>query len=1534
MGSFDRQGRSQKSAVSPRELLSGASTGASGSPALFAPIAIDLGAKHTGCFFPGIIGPPNQTDPAEGSRGLVVEVDQNAFTLMMTERRARRHQRRAYKRRRLAKRLVCLWLEPQFVKLESEDRIRCERFLRGLMNRRGFTYLSLDERIRGDELERALPMLEAAHLLGNHPTVAAWLTEAASDPKVAEQVLQHELFRTVEVNRRSKKRLSAALQKMLDASGQTQDGDIIKAARESLLKVLDYLTAVAQAPQTGHKHRSEYFRDIESDVTHTAEGRYVSNLLGLTPKSLSNLVGHISNWDLRALRSYFHDPSRKCLEKLDPVRFHRAWLQFFRRWSLAGERPERRQDFAEKRRRWVQRLQEIPKGERGELWKLLTETDPNETIPPFESQGNRRPPRCQSLLLCPDSLDKHYPPQAEGQPPQWRVWAQRLAQHNPSLLEDLESIARADARCLGRVPMPARGAKWHELSASDQQVLLEETQKRWYDARLLQRVLERHQELDPYRLRSIVSRTAASNQADALATLTRHIGDHQVDAFLEFACCFYDETRKARRGIWLPGNAKLLRVCNAHPPHKRKIEDLLVAQIITRSSAPPPRLGQTVRDAVGNTSVQPPPELQGARTRSLRTLLNRMADGVKQYSGDLKYWYRAALAKKQAEQPKPLDPPEQEAFELYAWAQAAARQLAGRLGLSESAIEHFDNPYSLAQLHQILFAGVSGFASTCKACTHENFWRSVVDSQGRANAARLPAHSIRPIDGAVAKALEAKARQVAREFANALSNEEIPPGVLLHVPILLEENRFKFRQELAEIKGIGQGKKGKQPAQQAAQNVATHEPWKGKYERIREDGGGLCPYCGGVVGEDGEFDHIVAQAVTTDYEGYGFDSEANLIYAHSSCNQSKGKNLYSLENLADAWLREQFQTTDRNEIEEEVRKLVEPWLEERLNRRAFDQLEKPLQRAIRHALFVDHLRGHVLQRLAMQNVARVNGTQRWFGQILIDRISALLKKNGRVDLNGVNFSLHRVPAYEVKALRDNLAKVEPRLKKPGEQGPYSHVIDAALCYAVATTQPQVRQLLGLSSIEHLAEFISPARALALLPDQVRIARVQRRPIYEKKHPWHRPLFKANPLGERFVPLNVTRDGGLFPGFSAQADKPEHSTVNHPKQQKAASNLLRLLWPVLANPPGEVDPSSPNLLEQIAELARRNPEGVIRLHVDKTKAFRHWQECRHKPDDQLARILDALAYRVQRQNLEEIFFGEQGSVSPDKILAKEYFSFEVKLPGLPKTTVTLPCRRAWEALLRDPDLEPHLRSGKKLVKKSNAGELPENAVAIDWDAVVARHFQRPAATRRHRRVRQVFALPRLADASGGFRVERRGFEGSVFQLLQVEEGAYAGFTADAKKPHGFNPSRPVLLPVLARSKSLTPIERTQGASAVVRFNEPKLFESDLLRENGIERLEVLPGTRPRRQVRMRIRREKLQVLMGKEVDAFSLEHSTLLIGKDHKRQLAKLLQEATKISALAPRKDQVEVDGWDRDCIELSWTAGTGAQKKGDANSQQ
>jgi hypothetical protein len=53
------------------------------------------------------------------------------------------------------------------------------------------------------------------------------------------------------------------------------------------------------------------------------------------------------------------------------------------------------------------------------------------------------------------------------------------------------------------------------------------------------------------------------------------LSGHQLEEFLEFANRYYQETAKAKNGLWFPENA-LLERADLHPPMKNKILNVIV----------------------------------------------------------------------------------------------------------------------------------------------------------------------------------------------------------------------------------------------------------------------------------------------------------------------------------------------------------------------------------------------------------------------------------------------------------------------------------------------------------------------------------------------------------------------------------------------------------------------------------------------------------------------------------------------------------------------------------------------------------------------------------------------------------------------------------------------------------------------------------------------------------------------------------------------------------------------------------------------
>ncbi len=113
----------------------------------------------------------------------------------------------------------------------------------------------------------------------------------------------------------------------------------------------------------------------------------------------------------------------------------------------------------------------------------------------------------------------------------------------------------------------------------------------------------------------------------------------------------------------------------------------------------------------------------------------------------------------------------------------------------------YHNPFSLSQLYTILETKRDGFHKNCVAVTCENYWRSQkteIDPE-ISYASRLPADSVRPFDGVLARMMQRLAYEIA--MAKWEQIKHIPDNSSLLIPIYLEQNRFEFEESFKKSKG-------------------------------------------------------------------------------------------------------------------------------------------------------------------------------------------------------------------------------------------------------------------------------------------------------------------------------------------------------------------------------------------------------------------------------------------------------------------------------------------------------------------------------------------------------------------------------------------------------------------------------------------------------------------------------------------------------------------------------------------------------------
>ena len=275
--------------------------------------------------------------------------------------------------------------------------------------------------------------------------------------------------------------------------------------------------------ESGGRHRSKYFDEINEALnnkshTHGYLKRFCQRLHddefklsdenSLDVEKLTNLIGHLSNLELKPLRKYFNDKEysvKKGGDQWDEKRL----AAIFSRWVLSEWRvnPEKDKDKAEGKQGDYKQLREDWIADKNNTPDSVVDfwlkTKPFLTIPPYQDNNNRRPPRCQSLVLNAEYLDKKYP--------DWEKWFEILNDLQSDYLGDFETELKELKSGKGKPyfsddcqPKSKRG-KGNSQCRSQQDL----------QARVLQFIFDRVKASDPLHLNEIFSHTKKIRQLNA-----------------------------------------------------------------------------------------------------------------------------------------------------------------------------------------------------------------------------------------------------------------------------------------------------------------------------------------------------------------------------------------------------------------------------------------------------------------------------------------------------------------------------------------------------------------------------------------------------------------------------------------------------------------------------------------------------------------------------------------------------------------------------------------------------------------------------------------------------------------------------------------------------------------------------------------------------------------------------------------------------------------------------------------------------------
>ena len=1210
--------------------------------------------------------------------------------------------------------------------------------------------------------------------------------------------------------------------------------------------------------KSGSRHRSKYFEEVKKVLqckkhTHGYLKSFCGNLhsgsfnKNIEAEALSYLICHLSNFELKPLRKYFNDIKHKTGDYWDEDRL----AKIFERWILKEWRVDLKKDkykaegkegdYKELKKQWNQAV-----GDKKGLINFWCNTDPVFTIPPYQDSNNRRPPKCQSLILNPKFLNDKYS--------NWKDWLQKLQQIDDckKYIDDYEQVLKS---------LKSSGYKNSALSQQETNIQFSNLNNEfsyfgnsikyqkngdYLQARLLQFIFDRVKDDDPLKLNeiyshakkhrqnqstakekteakkqleSVISKSKLSNQ---LKTNRNYNGNDifEESGFLHLVCKYYKLRQKARAGrIFIQPKYRyvkdrgyentgqfedkncLLTYCNRQPRQKRYQMLSDVSALLQVSS----KQFQKTIDEYCSTQNYNTNMLEDKiiywfeQFKGLKSNCEKSAKEQKNRRGSLKsdiqriYWliYHQTKNQKSSDENHKKEIKNivnnsrvKEANKLLGVCEKAkeislkvAKNIYNKSRQSKWEENLKNNPvsaiYFLAQMNNIVFKERQGNSNTCVVCSEDNAQRMQQDASNtiHSKAQRLPAIPTRIFDGAVMRMARILCTSIAEDKWEVIK-KELVKGNKVCVPIITESNRFEFEPNLKTLKGKNFNDKNKKHQKS--------NPLQDKESRIKTAGLGICPYTDKSIGEDedGEIDHIIPRS-----SQWGtLNDEANLIWASREGNNKKGENIFSLNRLEQEYKKKQF----GNKSDDEIKKWVIGTIWDSKNEvfkfgkySSFINLSPDEQKAFRHALFLkDHLlREKVIQAIDHRTRTLVNGTQRYFAEVLANECYKKIRKynvenkDKLIPLKNLSFDYFGVEAWDssrgvgVKDMREELVKhyrqdlKEFNKNEDSDNSPqhsYSHLIDAqiAFCMALCDHQKDGSFKLNLENLglglwsrvnqdtgemkpnkQNNTYDASLFQKIQIKPQEMKKVDLQRQKP-DQTFFKHRSIHRDGIYAEKYLPVLIHKQAGEVRigfswGNSIQFQETKENRIllyfilQFNKEVKKLDLALENKFSILSQQLKNI------LIDQNSKIKyfyiSLNVQSIHSYYIDNYNTEKGFQ----KYDDKM-KFLRSLAYRIERKKIT--------SLKDAKKVLNNSNNFQVSTYNTNK--IILPVKNKWRQLVSE-------------WKKTQI---------TDDDKFLNHFFEICTDRKDHWKTRKVFSLP-VKTSEGKILIKRKSWNGDdIFQIV--------------------------------------------------------------------------------------------------------------------------------------------------------------------------
>jgi Zn-finger nucleic acid-binding protein len=686
-------------------------------------IAIDMGAKNNGVF---IVKSDNNKVLNKKATNIIVDT----INFSKKSRRENRHKDRNYKRRKLAKRLL-----KEIIDFSKYDEKQQEQ-ISGLLNNRGYTFISTST-----EFEKLND--ETIKFIDEHfDELKALSTKEDFENKVSSFESLDELKEYIKIvngkiTLETKKKKAEFYKEF-----QVSFASFIK---KDLIEIRKLFSDILKELDTGSKPRAKYFEEIKLEIE-----KELDFIHDFSKEQFYNLIGNISNFQLRVLRKYFNNKFDDSLdlEKLD-LKVRRYFKAFH--YKSEKEKNQRKQLF------------EIL-GSKTNILEFLKTTDPNLTIPPYEDMNNRDTYKCNSMFIKPNEIDDDIKEAID--------FLLSKPEFSNLLITNKEGVFEKES--LEKVKITTR----------NKQIKEDFTYSKY-----LQRILDTTPEITSKELnpRNVFKHKAKFDKGslDSIECFKRVFGEKTYNSLKDIAQKYYQEEEKILSGIYEESNSILVK-CNTNTPYKNNAKHILLKPIYSYNftSEESDKLIEDIKD-----------------TKGLQTALQRVSDEAKKYQNSFYHIVEACYKNEKCIDDKDIKlivkNIDKNFLELKNILKDKNTYLQDIVCVDEKNFKRVINIFK--QTYEILFKELGGFNKTCKCCTIENAIRSdkkltIRSDEKLTIAKRLLSDVAKPIDGMLDMMLD----RLAYEISENITQDDIKDCE--NFEILLEQNKFEFEESLNTIK--------------------------------------------------------------------------------------------------------------------------------------------------------------------------------------------------------------------------------------------------------------------------------------------------------------------------------------------------------------------------------------------------------------------------------------------------------------------------------------------------------------------------------------------------------------------------------------------------------------------------------------------------------------------------------------------------------------------------------------------------------------